>query len=117
MESISKRLLELRRSIGLSQAKLGKELNANQSAINRYENNQSSPPVDLLCRYADFFDVSLDYICCRTDKPQGKLYENKPRYIPKSKETRRFIEMCFDPDSAMNARLKEALLRMMEEES
>ena len=117
MESISRRLLELRRSIGLSQAKLGKELNANQSAINRYENNQSSPPVDLLCRYADFFDVSLDYICCRTDKPQGKLYEHKPRYIPKSDETRRFIEMCFDPDSSMNARLKEALLRMMEEES
>lgn len=31
--------------------------------------------------YADFFDVSLDYIFGRTDKPQGKLYENQPKVV------------------------------------
>ena len=29
---------------------------------------------------------------------------------------RRFIEMCFDPQSPMNEKLKETLLRMMEGE-
>ena len=29
---------------------------------------------------------------------------------------RRFIEMCFDPQSPINAKLKETMLRMMEDE-
>ena len=32
-----------------------------------------------------------------------------------SEETRRFVEMCFDPDSPMNERLKETLINMLGE--
>ncbi|MEG2174980.1 MAG: hypothetical protein RR135_05810 [Oscillospiraceae bacterium] len=32
----------------------------------------TAAPAELLVRYADDFDVSLDYIFGRTDKPQGK---------------------------------------------
>lgn len=34
-----------------------------------------------------------------------------------NKEMRDFIEMCFDPKSPVNGRLKEALLRIMAEEA
>jgi hypothetical protein len=54
----------------------------------------------------------MDYIFCRTDKPQGKLYDFKPK-IENNDEMRQFIEMCFDPDSPMSGKLKDTLLQMM----
>lgn len=61
-------------------------------------------------------DVSLDYIFARTDKPQGVTYEFKPKYTPEKEEMQRFIEMCFNPQSPINTKLKETLLKMMEGE-
>lgn len=115
MQEIGKRLKLLRESIGFSQVKMAEAIESTQSSINRYENGQSTPSVVLLRRYADFFDVSLDYVFARTDKPQGAIYEFRPKVTPEKEEMRRFIEMCFDPQSPMNERLKDALLRVMEE--
>lgn len=116
MQEIGKRLKSLRESVGFSQVKMAEAIESTQSSINRYENGQSMPSVVLLRRYADFFDVSLDYIFARTDKPQGTTYEFRPKATPEREEMRRFIEMCFDPQSPMNEKLKETLLHMMEEE-
>ena len=70
MKLIGKRLRSLRESLSLSQAKLAELLGITQSSLNRYENGQSTPSVDLLRKYADFFDVSMDYIFARCDEPQ-----------------------------------------------
>ena len=59
MEIVSQRIRALRESVGLSQAKIAHLLDSKQANINRFEHNQSEPPLALLCRYADFFDVSL----------------------------------------------------------
>ena len=115
MKEVGKRLKALRESIGISQVKMAEAIGSTQSSVNRYENAQSSPSVELLRRYADYFDVALDYIFARTDKPQGKIYEFRPQASPAREEMRRFIEMCFDPQSPMNEKLKETLLRMMED--
>ena len=56
--------------------------------------------------YADFFDVSLDYIFGRTDNPQGKLYNYQPQFMKNGEELQELIEMCFDPKSPANAKLK-----------
>ena len=116
MSMIGKSLTVLRTSANLSQAKLAKRFGIPQSNLNRYEHEKSSAPYDVLIKYADFFDVSLDYIFGRTDNPQGKLYECKPKLSPLQEDMRQFIEMCFDPSSPMNARLKQKLLTMMEED-
>lgn len=115
MKETGKRLKALREGIGISQAKLAEALGSTQSSINRYENGQATPTVALFRRYADYFDVSLDYIFARTNKPQGTTYSFKPKATPEKEEMRRFIEMCFDPESPMNGKLKETLLRMMED--
>ena len=117
MKEIGKRLKYLRESIGLNQEDMAAQIGSSQSSVNRYENGQASIPLALLRRYADFFDVSLDYIFARTDKPQGMTYKFNPQYTPEKAEMRRFIEMCFDPESPMHDKLKETLLRMMEEEA
>lgn len=112
---VSKRLTELREGVRLSQAKLAAEFEGvDQPAIFRYENALSFPPYRVLMQYADFFDVSLDYIFGRTDNPQGKLYDFQPKIMKNNEQMRELIEMCFDPNSPANARLKETLLKMME---
>jgi transcriptional regulator with XRE-family HTH domain len=115
MKEVGRRLKSLREAVGISQEKLAEALGSTQSSVNRYENGQSTPPVEMFRRYVDCFDVSLDYIFGRTDKPQGATYEFKPKVAPDKEEMRRFIEMCFDPASPMNEKLKEALYLMMEE--
>lgn len=115
MQIVGQRIRSLREGVRLSQAKMGEILGAKQSSLNRYELGLTSPPLEILLKYADYFDVSLDYIFGRTDKPQGKLYEYKPKIAGDSKEMKRFVEMCFDPDSPMNERLKETLVKMLEE--
>ena len=114
MNKVGKRLKALREGIGIPQKKMAEAIGTTQSSINRYENGQSTPSVEIFRRYADYFDVSMDYIFARTDKPQGMTYEFKPKVTPEKEEMRRFIEMCFDQQSPMNEKLKETLFHMME---
>ena len=112
MEIIKQRIRALRESVGLSQNKLGKLVGLPQSSINRYENGQATPTVELLRKYADYFDVSMDYIFARCDAPQGKLYQAKPP-VENNPELAKFVEMCFDPESPMHDRLKATLIEMV----
>ena len=115
---VAKRMKELREGVKLSQGKLAACFdNIEQTAIFRYESGQSFPPYGVLMQYADYFDVSLDYIFGRTDNPQGKLYDYQPKVWKDNKQMQEFVEMCFDPTSPANARLKETLLRLMEEQN
>ena len=118
MVTVADRLRALRESLGISQAKLAEICGTNQSSINRYEHAQSEAPYKVLLWYANYFDVSLDYVFGRTDKPEGAKYDNQPdaliKKIENTDEYRDFIEACFDPRSPMNARLKEMLLSLAE---
>jgi len=102
-------------SVKLSQSKLAQMMGSTQASVNRYESNSTSPSQETFLWYADYFDVSLDYIFGRTDKPQGKLYDYHPKIEKTSEEMRQFVEMCFDPQSPMNDRLKQTLLEMLGE--
>jgi len=113
MEATAKRLRELRQSINMPQSKMAAALGMSQSTLNRYERNQQTISDEALIKYADFFDVSLDYICGRTDKPEGKTYLGRPSIGGDNEEIRQFIEMCFDPKSKMSVKLKDTLYRMM----
>ncbi len=115
MDCIGKRMKEVRELHRLSQAELAKLCGSNQATIAKTETGKTAPSVKLLLWLADYFDVSMDYLCCRTDQPQGKLYECKPRMEKDREEMREFINMCFDPQSPYNSKLKEALFQMMED--
>jgi len=69
--------------------------------------------VTILLKYADYFDVSLDYICGRTENPEGKTYSGRPNIAGGNEEIQQFIEMCFDPTTKMSVKLKDTLYRMM----
>ncbi len=112
---IGQRLKELRQSVKLSQMKMAAVVESSQPAIARYEMGEAHIPAEVIVNYANYFDVSLDYIYGRTDKPQGILYENKLKVEKIYPEMDKFIEMCFDPGSPINHRLKETLVQMLSE--
>ena len=117
MVLVGQRLKFLREKAHLTQAKMAELLGASQPAINRYEHGQTAAPFSVLRGYADYFDVSLDYIFGRCEKPQGKLYDFQPKVWKDNKQLQDLIEMCFDPNSPANAQLKETLLRLMGEKN
>lgn len=121
MQEVAQRLKKLREGVSLSQAKIAALMGATQASVNRYENGQSTPPLKILLWYADFFDVSMDYIFARTEQPQGKLFENKPKVIEAitqdNRELRQFVDMCFDPTSPVSEKLRDMLTQMLEEQS
>jgi repressor LexA len=116
MPTIGKRLKELRAATGKSQQAFAALAGTAQSSINRFENDQSEAPYRVLLWYAAYFDVSLDYIYCRTDNPQGKLYEYNPASLKNKManpaDWEQFIAMCFEDGTPLNAKLKESLIKM-----
>ena len=63
------RLKQLREKNGISQLKLAMDLNMNQSSISRYENGVREADYATLIKFADYFNVSIDYLLERTDIP------------------------------------------------
>lgn len=88
MKQLGMRLRVLREGIGLSQSKFADVIDSTQSSINRYENGQATPTVELLRKYADYFDVSMDYIFARCDDPQ----ESSMRQSRRSMQTIQSLE-------------------------
>lgn len=119
MDTVGSRLRSLREGVGLTQKRMSELLKATQSSVNRYETGNAEAPYRVLSWYADYFDVSLDYIFGRTDEPRGKLYDYRPEALKeqtaKDEELRQFVDMCFDPSSPMSGRLKEVLVKMLKE--
>ena len=66
------RLKELRKTRGITQALLASEIGITLKQIQRYELNQSEPTLSNIISLADYFDVSLDYLCGRSDDPERR---------------------------------------------
>ena len=59
-------LKALRREKGVSQQTLAEAVGVSQQSVNQYENHNVEPDITLLCRMADYFETSVDYIVGRT---------------------------------------------------
>lgn len=62
-------LKKLRKDAGYTQLVVQMKTGIEQALISKYENGERVPPTETLVLLADFYGVSLDYILCRTDKP------------------------------------------------
>lgn len=61
----SENLIRLRKARGLSQEELGSELSVARQTISKWETGETSPDLPKLMEAADFFGVSIDYLCGR----------------------------------------------------
>lgn len=55
-------LRSLRVRENLTQDELARKLNVTRSAIGMYENNERTPNLEILEKYADYFNVDMNYI-------------------------------------------------------
>ena len=69
-EIMKNRLKELRKSRGYTQISLQMQTGIEQALLSKFENGERVPPTETLVRLANFYNVSIDYILCRTDKQE-----------------------------------------------
>ena len=62
-----KRLRELRNEKGLSQQGLAELIGVTQQSVNKYENHNVQPDMDVLISLAELFETSVDYLVGHTD--------------------------------------------------
>ena len=110
---VGARLRELRNQKELSQKELSNFVDIKQPLLARYEKCAINPSYENLIRLADYFEVSTDYLLGRTNNPQCGIYEQSQL---SSENIDELIEMCFDPTTEANAKLKEVLKKMLEEQ-
>ena len=60
----------LRQSKGYTQIAVQMKTGIEQALLSKYETGERVPPTETLLRLADFYDVSIDYILCRTENPE-----------------------------------------------
>ena len=61
------RIAEFRKERGLSQRQLAKEIGTSQANLSRWEQGLNEPSIIECWKIADFFDVSIDFVCGRKD--------------------------------------------------
>ncbi len=61
------RLMELRKECGLKRSKVAEDLNINAGTLANYENEIRQAPYEWLLKFADYYDVSVDYLLGRVD--------------------------------------------------
>ena len=57
---------------GISRKRLASDLNLKQEAIDQYQDNFYKTDIENAILFADYFDVSVDYLLQRTDQPKLK---------------------------------------------
>jgi len=65
--AIANRLKQLRQERGWSQEQLARKADIHQKQISSYERGKTLPSTAVLIRFAETFDVSLDYLAFDTE--------------------------------------------------
>lgn len=61
-EIIGNTIAELRKSTGMTQREFSKTVGVSESSIAHYEQGITVPSADMLLKYANYFDVNIDYL-------------------------------------------------------
>ena len=68
MLSLNENIKKLRIAKGLNQVEFAKILNVTKQCVSNWENDNVVPSIEMLCKIADFFIVSTDYLLGRSEK-------------------------------------------------
>ena len=74
-------LQTLRETNRLTQRQISEDLGITQQAYSRYERGDREPDLEMLCKLADYFNVSVDYLIGHEsksimDRPDSAIAEN-----------------------------------------
>ena len=84
------RLKELRKKNALTQQEVAEKLYLTQNGYSSYENGRTEPNLSTLCKLADYYKVSLDYLV-------GREYSSDLGYLsPEQKSIIRVLKKIDD---------------------
>lgn len=63
-------LRKIRKEKGLTQLTVQMKTGIEQALLSKFETGDRIPPTETLFRLAEFYQVSIDYLLCRTDKKE-----------------------------------------------
>lgn len=72
----SSRLTKLRKERGINQKQCAEILEIESSKYNKWENGKNRPSYDIVCKLANFFDTTTDYLLGNSDKRYKNEYKN-----------------------------------------
>lgn len=81
-KAVAKRLKYLREESGLKQKDVSKKTGINITTLSGYELGRNEPHLEALVRLANLYEISLDYLLCRTDE-KGSNQETKEDWSKK----------------------------------
>lgn len=64
------KIRDLREDRDMKQKEVAAYLMCDQSLYSKYEREERPLPLELACKLADFHNVSVDYLVCRTNEKQ-----------------------------------------------
>jgi len=106
---IGLRLRNLREEINLTQKELSQLLKLTPGAVGLYEQGRRTPDCSTLCKLANFYNVSVDYILCRT---HNRNPERKASFFPSEIE---LLEKFRQTSNILSQEQKAAIVDIMEE--
>lgn len=65
--TFGERLKILRKEFDISQDDLGKKIGVARTSVANYETNRNYPTSEVLEKLSDVFNVSIDYLLCKTN--------------------------------------------------
>lgn len=99
------RIRDLRIERGWTQLQLGKRIGAAKSTVSGYESGDRQLTPALINTLCDLFDVSADYLLCRSDTPQPALTDEEARLLAAFRnalpETQAAIRLLLLPQSEL----------------
>lgn len=104
-----KRLRELRKEKKMTMKELGNRLSLAESTISGYENETRKPDMEILNKIADLFNVSVDYLMCRTDSRLSNELEDEEQFRKWAKDssTGAFFSEILESEEAEIEELRE----------
>lgn len=79
---LGNRLKELRKELKYNQDEVADKLNVSRQAYGFWEQNKAEPSIELLIKLSEFYKVSIDYLCGKTDIKVIDAYDpNMSKYI------------------------------------
>lgn len=68
MLALNENIKKLRIAQGINQVEFAKILCVTKQCVSNWENDNVVPSIDMLCKIADFFGVSTDYLLGRSER-------------------------------------------------
>lgn len=88
-----KKLRELRKEKGISMKAFGKDLGFAESTVSLYETGKREPDFETLKKFAEYYDVTTDYILGVDDSkhPKTETHQTETNDEPQSKLERKLV--------------------------